>query len=361
MRTNLTLPDLPPDFVSAVRSQIPHVAEVTVATVAAQVPAYTPAAHEPYRTELEQGVRMAYEGFAGLLSGGEDQAVDDIRRGARALGRTESRRRRGIGPLLTAYQVGTAVHWQEVSRVALEFGLDAQAMSQVAGLIFGFNQQLSAASVEGYTTESRARERFREYLAQELLAGVPTEAMMARAGWTPPATLTCVLIDPDQVLALLSAYPDCLQTPMEDLIAVLVPDAVRTAVLRSVEGVDAVVGPTTAWQNAHASFQRARALAGLMPQRPLDTETHLVNLVLTGEALDDLREQVLQPLADRPALQETLRAWLLNVGRRDAVASQLFVHPQTVRYRMGQIRQAYGDRLNDPAEVLKLVVALGCG
>jgi DNA-binding PucR family transcriptional regulator len=58
-------------------------------------------------------------------------------------------------------------------------------------------------------------------------------------------------------------------------------------------------------------------------------------------------------------LIETLRAWLLNVGRRDAVAAQLFIHPQTVRYRMGQVREAYGERLNDPAEVLKLVVALG--
>jgi DNA-binding PucR family transcriptional regulator len=100
-------------------------------------------------------------------------------------------------------------------------------------------------------------------------------------------------------------------------------------------------------------------LAKVVAARPLDTEAHLVDLVLTGEPLADLRQQVLEPLQDRPALIETLRAWLLHVGRRDAVAAQLFVHPQTVRYRMGQIREAYGDRLNDPEEVLQLVVALG--
>ena len=81
--------------------------------------------------------------------------------------------------------------------------------------------------------------------------------------------------------------------------------------------------------------------------------------MLTGEALADLRAQVLAPLEGKETLIETLRSWLLNLGRRDVVAAQLFVHPQTVRYRMGQIREFYGERLNDPEEVLKLVVALG--
>ena len=43
------------------------------------------------------------------------------------------------------------------------------------------------------------------------------------------------------------------------------------------------------------------------------------------------------------SLVETLRAWLLHHGRRDRVAAELFVHPQTVRYRMTQLRELYGD------------------
>ena len=81
------------------------------------------------------------------------------------------------------------------------------------------------------------------------------------------------------------------------------------------------------------------------------------------EALADLRARALAPLADlRPAaaerLAETLRSWLLHQGRRDAVAAELHVHPQTVRYRMGQLRELYGDRLDDPRTVLELVLAL---
>ncbi len=35
------------------------------------------------------------------------------------------------------------------------------------------------------------------------------------------------------------------------------------------------------------------------------------------------------------------------------------MHPQTVRYRMGQLRELYGDRLEDPDSVLELTIALG--
>ena len=81
------------------------------------------------------------------------------------------------------------------------------------------------------------------------------------------------------------------------------------------------------------------------------------------EALADLRARVLAPLSALPPataarLAETLRAWLLHQGRRDEVAAALFVHPQTVRYRMGKIRELYGDRLDDPATVLDLTLAL---
>jgi DNA-binding PucR family transcriptional regulator len=114
-----------------------------------------------------------------------------------------------------------------------------------------------------------------------------------------------------------------------------------------------------------ASYLRAVRARGLAPGL-VDTDEHLVELVLGAdeEAAEDLRRRALAPLAALAAgsaerLAETLRSWLLNQGRRDAVAAELFVHPQTVRYRMGQIRELYGDRLTDPAVVLELTVALG--
>ena len=68
---------------------------------------------------------------------------------------------------------------------------------------------------------------------------------------------------------------------------------------------------------------------------------------------DELRDSSAEKLT------ETLRSWLLHHGRRDAVAAELFVHPQTVRYRMGQLREVFGDRLEDPRSILELTIALG--
>jgi DNA-binding PucR family transcriptional regulator len=98
----------------------------------------------------------------------------------------------------------------------------------------------------------------------------------------------------------------------------------------------------------------------------VDTDQRLHELVLRADdaALEDLRAQALAPLADlspgaREKLTETLRSWLLHHGRRERVAQELFVHPQTVRYRMTQLRELYGPRLEDPRTVLELTIALG--
>jgi DNA-binding PucR family transcriptional regulator len=153
----------------------------------------------------------------------------------------------------------------------------------------------------------------------------------------------------------------------------LVPDAEgrsRPALMRSLGEREAVVGPARPWDEVHSSYARAlRALQlGLTAAgpEPLDTEARLADLVLCADetALADLRAQALAPLADlgagaREKLTETLRSWLLHHGRREAIAAELFVHPQTVRYRMGQLRELYGSRLEDPRAVLELTIALG--
>lgn len=155
---------------------------------------------------------------------------------------------------------------------------------------------------------------------------------------------------------------------LDAAVLLLVPDlhGRRAALLRAVEGRECLVGPARPWLAVRSSYDRAlrareRGLQG-------DMEAHLPELVLTADpdALSDLRTAVLAPLADlRPAsaakLAETLRAWLLHQGRRDEIAAALFVHPQTVRYRMSQVRELFGDKLEDPNTVLALTIALGVG
>jgi hypothetical protein len=291
--------------------------------------------------------------------------------------------------LLAAYRVGARVAWRHLSETAVAAGMPAGSLARFAELVFAYIDQLSAASASGHAdqldTSGRLRRRNLERLAELLLAGAPPYDLTTaaeRADWAPPRTLTAVLVPEARARGALSVLDARTLQAGEDVsgaeagaerAVLLVPDAdgyARTQLVRVLSGREAVVGPARPWQQARSSYSRAlRALQlDLHPDGdlPVDTELQLSDLVLRadGEALADLRAQVLAPLdglgpAPREKLVETLRAWLLHLGRREKIATELFVHPQTVRYRMGQLRDLYGERLEDPQSVLELTLALG--
>ncbi len=64
------------------------------------------------------------------------------------------------------------------------------------------------------------------------------------------------------------------------------------------------------------------------------------------------------PESARERLGVTLLAWLAHAGARNEVAPALHVHPQTVRYRMSQLREAFGGALEDPERRTALMLVL---
>ena len=380
---------LDPAIVATLRARLPVVADRAVAALTAEVPGYAGTLTAEMRGNIEQAVQMALAAFLRLAEQSRDSdpstPLQPALEGAYALGRGEARSGRSMDALLAAYRVGARVSWRELSTTASECGLPAQTMAQFAELVFAYIDQLSAASVAGHTDElattGRVRERYLERLGQALVAGAPEGDLVEaaeRAEWEPPQTLTAVLLPSVRVRGTVSlldartlAVSGELAGPDQDLALLLVPDAHgvgRTQLLRVLGGRPAVVGPSRPWTAAASSYRRALRTLELLPAlpaEPVDSEEHLAALVLSAdrEALADLRAKVLAPLADlKPGtaerLAETLRSWLLHQGRREEVAAELVVHPQTVRYRMTQLRDLYGDRLTDPETVLALTVAL---
>ncbi len=385
--------ELDDSLVGTLRERLPAVAEDTVAAVTVEVPSYAGALTGEMGENIENAVRMALATFLRLAEGTKDSdpstPLEPALKAAYALGRGEARSGRTMDALLSAYRVGARVAWREMSATAVHSGVPAATLAAFAELVFAYIDELSAASVAGHAdqlaTTGRVKQRYLERLTRQLLAGAAEDVLVAsadRADWTPPQSLTAVLLPRAHVRAVLSLLdPQTLEFseelpdigPAEDVAALLVPDVDgvdRQHLARLLQGRHAVMGPARNWTAVRASYRRAaRALvAGLTGREdgaPVDTESHLASLVLVAdpEALADLRTQVLAPLSDlRPTtaekLTETLRSWLLHQGRRDAVAEDLFVHPQTVRYRMGQLREAYGERLSDPQTVLELTLAL---
>jgi hypothetical protein len=385
--------DLDERLVGLLRERLPSVAEHTVGAVTAEVPGYARALTGQMRENIENAVRLALGTFLRLVERSSDAdpstPLEPALEGAYALGRGEARSGRTMDALLSAYRVGARVSWREWSDTAVSNGVPASTLAGFAELVFAYIDELSAASVAGHADElattGRVKQRYLERLTRRLLAAEDDEALQAaaeRADWDPPRTLTAVLLPRAHMRAALALLePQTLESsedlpgidPSRDVAALLVPDVDRSGrqyLARILQGRYAVMGPARPWTRAAASYRRAaRALlSGLAAEEDgetLDTEAHLASLVLAAdpEALADLRAQALAPLAHlRPAtaqkLTETLRSWLLHQGRRDDVAEDLFVHPQTVRYRMGQLREAYGERLNDPQTVLELTLAL---
>ena len=378
---------------AALRTYLPEVSETVVAAIINEVPAYSQPFQGRMGRVIEQAVHTSLDSFLDAAArdappqDGEETAIGVGVQAARDLGRVEARAGRPVDALLSAYRVGARVSWREISRLAVARGVDSGTLGRFAEVVFTYIDELSAASVAGHNAETQSTERARmvhlDRLVRALLAGASEPELVdaaETARWTPPRTLTAVLVRDDRLLntaamldprtlTLAEDLPTGAITPPDGIALLLVPDvggAARATLLEVLAGREAVVGPARPWQRARRSY--ARALRGWALPRTedvLDTDRHLPQIVLAADrsAMADLREATLAPFAELPEataerLSETLRAWLLLQGRRELVAEALHVHPQTVRYRMGQIRELFGERLQDPDEVLAILIAL---
>jgi DNA-binding PucR family transcriptional regulator len=116
-----------------------------------------------------------------------------------------------------------------------------------------------------------------------------------------------------------------------------------------------VIGPTApmltaAYHSATETISGMNAVAGWSgAPRPVLARELLPERALMGDtsAITALHTEIMRPLADAgPALTETLDAFLDSGGAIEACARKLFVHPNTVRYRLKRIADFTG---RDPA------------
>jgi hypothetical protein len=156
------------------------------------------------------------------------------------------------------------------------------------------------------------------------------------------------------------------------------PAALDRALLgRALGGRSAVIGPSVPLARAAQSLRWARhartlVQAGVIStangpegNAPVRCDQHLSTLlVLADEDLAAaLSARRLAPLArlrptQRDRIAETLLAWLQLGENAAEVAQRIHVHPQTVRYRLRQVTELFGDQLRDPDTRFELQLAL---
>lgn len=96
--------------------------------------------------------------------------------------------------------------------------------------------------------------------------------------------------------------------------------------------------------------------------RPVAADDLVAERAVAGDSLarSTLVETVATPLAAHPSLLETARAHLESPGL-EATARALYVHVNTVRYRLGRITDVIGYDLTSPHEAFTVRVALSLG
>ncbi|SDD99122.1 PucR family transcriptional regulator [Actinokineospora iranica] len=295
----------------------------------------------------------------------------------RYAGRVEFGEGRTMDSLQTAVRVGARAVWRHVSKAGQELGIPADTLLTVAEAIFAYVDDMCVVAVAGYT-EAQAQatgsyERRRRQLLKLILSDPPATSqslvdLAAAADWPVPAEVAVVVLEyrADQHhLPVPSLGKDVLiDLESGDPCLVLPDPATQLAALEAeLQGRLAAVGPTVPLTDAHRSQKLARqALSlvhrGVLPEVAVThCDRNLSTLLMFAD--ESLVSHVAQPIREafadltdkqRDRVAGTLRTWLHTRGDINETASRLAVHPQTVRYRMNQIEELLGDRLNDPEQ-----------
>lgn len=126
--------------------------------------------------------------------------------------------------------------------------------------------------------------------------------------------------------------------------------------------VPALVDASQSARAALAGFAVARAWRHA--PRPVEADDLLPERALAGDPLakQTLVEKVFRPLQQHSAdLVTTLWSYLDNGRSLEATARELFVHPNTVRYRLKRVSEVIGWDATGPREALILQTALMLG
>ena len=316
------------------------------------------------------------------------------------------RRRVQVAALLRIYRLGHAWFWdhwlQELQDRVEDAAELAEAVDQSSAWIFGYIDGISDVLVTEYGTERdrlvRSAEQLRAETVGEILAGeaIDEEVAGRRLGYELRRTHLALRVwsssnfvrgleraavesarllgasDPlivHSAVASIDLWCGSYATPSTEALAALAaygpPDGVRVAFGALGEGIAGFRGS----HDQAVQTARIATLAGSWAA-PVTSYAHVDLVALLASDLPRAREFVARRLGAlaSPAepiarLRETLLAFLAANGSSSRVAKELFIHQNTVAYRIKKAEELLGRRVSeDPIELtcaLTLAVVLG--
>jgi len=290
---------------------------------------------------------------------------------------------------------------QTVEMVRITIGVVEEAAETIAApanasdlreavLVYAREVAFAAAQVYAQAAEARGAwdARLEAMVVDALMRGEADEALRSRAaalGWGAPDSVTVVVGTPpddepeavvdgvrraarhagldvlvavqgDRLVAVLGGAPDPLRAsrallaqfgPGPIVIGPPVPDLMSAA--RSAQAAVAGLVASKAWPAA----PRPVLASDLLPERAIDGD---------AAARRQLIDDVYLPLvAAGGGLLETVTAYLAQAGSLEATARTLYVHPNTVRYRLRRAADVTGLAATEPRDGFALHIALVLG
>ena len=259
--------------------------------------------------------------------------------------------------------------------------------------ILRYSRNLAFAAASGYADAAEARGAWDTRMEANVVdavvrgdIGPQLQSQAAALNWdaTAPATVLVGFPRPDRVEFASEDVHDVVnrsgRSALSDvhgtwLVAIvsgrLSPtDRVLAEILAVFADGPVVIGPFASSLVA-AHYSALEAIAGMNAvagwsgaPRPVAARELLPERALMGDqsAITALDTDVMRPLADAgPALTETLDAYLDSGGAIEACARKLFVHPNTVRYRLKRIADFTGRDPTLPRDAYVLRVATTVG
>lgn len=382
---------LPAEVTTVLRPVVGDIVEAIIEGIPRDVPVYAMPMEGRFGQGVRRGVTVALNRFLDLPGTRLPALSEDGKWVYENLGRGEVRSGRSLESLLAAYRYGARVTFRAISRTVDVSQLPPDVLLSLGESLFAYIDELSAASAQGYAQEQSERAgeqlRLRGELLEMILRGDSSDGGVARlaaaVGWTLPEVVVVALVPFPHVDGLRGALgPDGLVAERGTDVVVVFPFVSRKPRRRDLEralrGRRAIVGPARPWQQASESLHLATSAGahGVAPgpdrphgdAAPVWVEDHLAELVVLAEPLatDDLARTRLAPLdslrpAVRERLTETLLSWLRHQGQRAPIAAELFVHQQTVGYRVAQLKELFGEALDDPEVRFELELVLRAG
>ncbi|WP_460962115.1 PucR family transcriptional regulator [Parasphingorhabdus pacifica] len=261
--------------------------------------------------------------------------------------------------------------------------------------ILRYTREIAFAAANSYAAAAESRgawdARLEALVVDGIVRGDPEESLLSRAaalGWEPSSEAT-VLVgsapsdDPRTIVyevrrrAARAGRPVLLGVQGTRLVVVFggPPDdrehhQTATRLTEAFADGPVVVGPTTP-SLAEAHRSAADAMSGLRAvvawptaPRPVHAGDLLPERALAGdpESERQLVERIVLPLVDAGgALLETIDAYLEVGGVLENCARQLYVHPNTVRYRLRRITELTGRTPSNARDAMVLRVGLAVG